>query len=160
MIHKIVEGVLVPRNIRADLPNTSFPADLSSTVLPDGYVWVEPTPAPSVGLFMQIEPSAPIRGEDGVWRQAWAIRPWTAEETALWRESVQCGPLQLRRALRQTGDYAAVVAALEQADEETQEAWEYASDIRRMDPTIEAMRRALGKTDEDVDQLFLLAQTF
>lgn len=75
------------------------------------------------------------------------------------RETMTCGPLQLRRALRQTGDYAAVVAAIGQADEETQEAWEYASEIRRLDPMIEAMRQALGKTAEEVDAIFELAVT-
>ena len=75
------------------------------------------------------------------------------------RLTMTCGPLQLRRALRQTGDYAAVVAALEQADEETQEAWEYASEVRRLDPMIEAMRLALGKSPEDVDAIFELAVT-
>lgn len=75
------------------------------------------------------------------------------------RLTMTCGPLQLRRALRQTGDYAAVVAALSQADEETKEAWEYASEVRRLDPMIEAMRQAMGRTPEEVDALFELAVT-
>ena len=75
------------------------------------------------------------------------------------RQGMVCGPLQLRRVLRQTGDYAAVVAALEQADEETQEAWEYASEVRRLDPMIESMRQAMGRTPEEVDAIFELAVT-
>lgn len=75
------------------------------------------------------------------------------------RLTMTCDPLQLRRALRQTGDYAAVVAAIAAADEETQEAWEYASEVRRLDPMIEGMRVALGKTEAEVDSLFELAQS-
>lgn len=75
------------------------------------------------------------------------------------RATMSCGPLQLRRALRQLGLYATVTAAIAQADEETQEAWEYASEVRRLDPIIEAMRLALGKTDAEVDAIFELAVT-
>ena len=75
------------------------------------------------------------------------------------RATMSCGPLQLRRALRQLGLYATIVAAIAQADEETQEAWEYASDVRRLDQMVESMRVALGKTDAEVDAIFELAVT-
>ena len=159
MIHKIIEDVPVPANLRADFPNTSFPADLSRAALPDGYVWVTQTPLPTPGQFELVEHAPPVQGEDGVWKQSWRVRPWTQEERQSWRETLVCGPLQMRRALRQTGDFAAVQAAMASADEETREAWEIASEIRRMDPMVEAMRQGLGKTAEEVDQLFLLAQT-
>jgi len=158
MIHKIIDGKLVPANLRADFPNTSFSADLSRAVLPDGYVWVAPSAPPECGQFERVEPAEPAQ-IDGVWTQQWAIVPWAPEEVQAWRSGLSCGPLQLRRALRQLGMMATVQAAMAQADEETQEAWEYASEIRRADPMIEAVRVALGKTDEEVDSLFLLAQT-
>ena len=105
-----------------------------------------------------------IRWTDSRSKPTWAelvavADGFAAADLLAMRQGMVCGPLQLRRALRQTGDYAAVVAALEQADEETQEAWEYASEIRRLDPMIESMRQALGKSPEEVDGLFALAVT-
>lgn len=158
MIHKIIDGFPVPANLRADFPNTSFPADLSVAVLPNGYVWVMPATPPQCGQFERVEQAAPVQ-IDGVWAQSWSIIPWSADEVQAWRSGLSCGPLQLRRALRQLGLAAAVKTAMAQADEEAQEDWEYASEIRRMEPMIEAMRRGLGNTAEEVDQLFLLAQT-
>jgi hypothetical protein len=159
MIYKIVDGIPVLANLRRDFPTTSFPVDLSTAQLPDGYVWAESTAPPACGKFERAERVAPIQGEDGTWRQAWQIVSWTDDEMQAWRAGLMCGPLQLRRALRQTGDHAAVQAAIVQADEEMQEAWEYASEIWRTEPMIETMRGALGKTAEEVDDLFLLAQT-
>ena len=159
MIHKIIDGPPTPANLWTDFPNTSFPADLSRAALPDGYVWVIQTAQPIPGQFELVEHAPPVQGEDGVWRQSWRVRPWTSEERQSWRESLVCGPLQMRRALRQTGDFAAVQAAMASADEETREAWEIASEIWRKEPMIEAVRLVLGKTAEEVDEIFLLAQT-
>jgi hypothetical protein len=75
------------------------------------------------------------------------------------RAQMTCGPLQLRRALRQLGLYATITAAIAVADEETQEAWEYASEVRRLDPMIESLRLGLGRTDAEVDAIFELAVT-
>jgi hypothetical protein len=159
MIYKKVSGKYVRADLRADFPNTSFPATMSRAPLPDGYVWVAPSPQPFTGPFESCEEIQPFQDSKGAWRQAWTTRPWSENERAAWRETTSCGPLQMRKALRQTGDYAAVTAAMAQADEETQEAWEYASEVRRTDPMIEAMRLVLGKTAEEVDNLFLLAQS-
>lgn len=79
MINKITDGIPTQANLRADFPNTSFPADLSSAVLPDGYVWVTPTTPPQCGQFERVEQSVPAQ-VDGVWMQQWRIVPWSAEE--------------------------------------------------------------------------------
>ena len=52
-----------------------------------------------------------------------------------------------------------MTAAVAAADEETQEAWEYASEVRRLDSFVEGMRLVLGKTHEEVDAIFDLAVT-
>lgn len=79
MIHKIIDGIPVPANMRADFPNTSFPADLSMAVLPDGYVWVAPSTPPECGQFERVEQAAPVL-DDGVWTQGWQVVPWIADE--------------------------------------------------------------------------------
>jgi len=97
-------------------------------------------------------------------KPAWAdlvevAEGFAAADLAAKRLDMSVGPLQLRKALRQTGDYAAVIAIIAQADEETQEAWEYASEVRRLNPMIEGVRIILNKTPEEVDALFELAST-
>lgn len=89
---------------------------------------------------------------------------WAAEEATRiideHRRGLVCGPLQFRKALRAAGLHAAAVAYVNGADEETQEAWEYAGEFKRLDPFILAAQVALDKTDEEVDALFQLALTF
>ena len=76
------------------------------------------------------------------------------------RAAMSCGPLQIRKALRSLGLYESVKTMMNAADEETKEEWEYASEFKRLNPTVLAMQAALGKTDEEVDALFQLALTF
>lgn len=79
MIYKITNRALVPAHLRADCPNTSFPADLSRAVLPDGYVWVTPTTPPQCGQFERVMPAEPVQ-IDGRWVQGWQVVPWAPEE--------------------------------------------------------------------------------
>lgn len=83
-----------------------------------------------------------------------------AAELQAWRESTECGPLQFRRALRQMGEMETIDAFMGAAPEEVVEAWEYATRIVRLDPLVLALQQQLGRTDEEVDDLFRLALTF
>ena len=84
----------------------------------------------------------------------------TTVDIEAYRRGLVVGPLQFRKALRAAGLHAAAVAYVDGADEETQEAWEYAGEFKRLDPFILAAQVALDKTDEEVDALFQLALTF
>ena len=75
------------------------------------------------------------------------------------RTIMTCGALQFRKALRQLGKMDAVKSYVEQADEETQEAWEYATEFKRLDPFIVGGMAALGVSDAEVDAVFELAVT-
>lgn len=79
MVHKIIDGIPVPASLKRDFPNTSFPADLSVAVLPDGYVWVAPSTPPECGQFERVVPADAVQ-IDGKWVQGWQIVPWTPEE--------------------------------------------------------------------------------
>lgn len=83
-----------------------------------------------------------------------------AIELAAWRDALSCGPLQLRRALRAMELMPIIKAYIETAPEEVVEAWEYASEFRRMDPFILAVQAELSRSDAEVDDLFRLALTF
>ena len=82
------------------------------------------------------------------------------EVVVLKRAAMSCGPLQIRKALRVAGLHQLVVGFIETADEEIQEAWEYAGEFKRLDPLVLGVQQALGKTDEEVDAIFQLALTF
>lgn len=163
MVYREVGGVFKPSNIKKDFPNTSFPADLSKAVLPEKYIWAEPVPAPVVGPYESEAKGDPEEYEPGKWRETWVITHWTEEEIAAYkaerRQTMSCGPWQLRQALRAVGLYETIKAAMESADELTQEAWEYASEYKRLSPLVEGLRISLGKSDDEVDAIFELAMT-
>lgn len=75
------------------------------------------------------------------------------------RQSMHCGPLEIRRALRQSGLLSSIKDFMKTAPEEVTVAWEYASVFKRMDPLVLALQASLGKTDEEVDAIFELANT-
>lgn len=72
---------------------------------------------------------------------------------------ISVSPLQIRKALRQTGLNKAADAFVETLSEEAQEEWEYATAVDRDHPFIVAATVALGKTEADLDDLFRLAAT-
>lgn len=105
-----------------------------------------------------------IRWDDPRNKPAWAdlvaiAEGFAAADLLAMRQGMQCGALQFRKALRAFGKMDAVKAYVEQADEETQEAWEYATSFTRLDPFITVGMAALGVSDEEVDAVFELAIT-
>lgn len=68
-------------------------------------------------------------------------------------------PLQIRKALRKVGLKEAVDTLLANVSEDVAEEWEYATAIDRNNPTLLAAAQGLGMTDEQVDDLFRLAET-
>lgn len=68
-------------------------------------------------------------------------------------------PLQARKALRQAGVYDTFKTMMDVADEETQEEWEYCTVVLRTNPLIAQFGTALGFTEKQLDDLFILAAT-
>lgn len=68
-------------------------------------------------------------------------------------------PLQARRALRASGIKATVDAYVATLSEEEQETWEYAIEVRRNNAIIAAGAAALGMTEQQIDNLFILGAT-
>lgn len=69
-------------------------------------------------------------------------------------------PLQMRKALRAAGLKPIIDAAMTKAPDEVREEWEYATVVLRDNATLEALAKSIGKTDEELDELFRLAATF
>ncbi|MND05224.1 hypothetical protein D3C83_258770 [compost metagenome] len=52
-----------------------------------------------------------------------------------------------------------VEAAIGQADQDTKDAWEYSIGVERAHPMVKAMAQALGRTEQEINDLFRLAAT-
>jgi hypothetical protein len=66
---------------------------------------------------------------------------------------------QIRKVLTASGLRAQVEAAVLAADQDTQDAWHYASNFQRDDPILNAMAVSLGITPKDLDNMFDLGIT-
>lgn len=69
-------------------------------------------------------------------------------------------PLQIRRALNASGMRGMVEAALVTAPQDAKDAWEFATEIKRDDATLNAMAADLGMTPAQIDGLFTLAASY
>lgn len=69
-------------------------------------------------------------------------------------------PLQIRRALNASGMRGMVEAALVAAPQDAKDAWEFATEIKRDDATLNAMAADLGMTPTQIDGLFTLAASY
>ena len=150
--------------LKKDNPGTSFPETMSEERLAEWSVYrVLPNSAPAVDDTKNCAEGTPTL-VDGAWTQTWIVTDATpeqiAERLAEQRQRMVVSPLQMRRALRQQGLADAVAAYVAAQDADTQDAWEYAVEIRRTDALIVQAASALGKTEAEIDDLFRLAATF
>ena len=65
-------------------------------------------------------------------------------------------PWQMRKALNQLGLREQVETAVAAGNQDVKDAWEFATSFVRTDPLVVAMQSVLGKTDAEVDALFML----
>lgn len=66
---------------------------------------------------------------------------------------------QARLALLQSNLLSTVTAAIEAGSEADKITWEYATEVRRDDSLVQNLAVSLGLTEEDVDNLFVLASS-
>lgn len=91
--------------------------------------------------------------------------PITIDKNLLKTKKVQAVSMrQARRALLQQNLLSAVQPAIDSLPSPEKEAaqidWEYAQEVKRSDPLVQSLAVALELTEEDLDNLFLLASTF
>ena len=75
------------------------------------------------------------------------------------RSIMECSAWQFRRALNQLGLRAAVETAVAAADQDTKDMWEFATTYKRLHPLIISFGVALGQSEQDLDDLFALANS-
>lgn len=92
------------------------------------------------------------------------IRPYTPDEIAAIEEQANpvptaVTPRQFRLALNQLSLREAVEAAVAASDQDTKDTWEFATEVRRDNPELNAMAEALGLSPSQLDDIFILANT-
>ena len=114
-----------------EVPEPPVPEDYS----PDYYFREEVAEAP----YVVYTPKSPEQVRQARLARIPSITPW-----------------QIRKALNQLGLRDAIEQAVASADQTTKDAWEFATSFVRTDPLVVAMQSVLGKTDAEVDALFML----
>lgn len=167
--------------VKRDNPNVSLPSVWTSATLDAlgvDAVLESPKPAPSGDYKLVVRDGVEFVGTN--WVQAWKevdqfveytneedvvvtveeqIAAYEAQKAAERRATMTCTPRQARLALASQGLYEAVQTSVVAISDEARIEWEYATTIERTSPLIDAMKGALGMTDEDLDNLFALAVT-
>lgn len=158
---KIQDGTPVPysfEELRSDNPNVSFAFPPSSESLVDFSVYVLNQDDYPEG-FDVIDPG-PIENRDGEWWQTWIGRDATPEE---YRPEMVVTMRQARLALAEQGLLSQVQDAISLIPEpdktKIEIEWEYASEVDRNSSWVSVLQPALGVTDEQIDDLFILART-
>ena len=125
-----------------------------------GYAVVAETERPAGDVVTEGQPEQ----RDGVWYQTWEVREFTAEEIEEQRKAQIPASVTMRQArLAMLGagildDVEAAIAAMEGDEGRAARIdWEYALDVRRDWPLINALGSQLGLTEQQIDDLFVAA---
>ena len=158
-------GQVVSENeFRAMHRNVSFPAVLSAGVLEDfGADAVLAAPAPTVTDTQAAHRDGVTRDALGNWVYAWAVRELTPEEIEARKPPVPQSVTmrQARLALLESGRLAEVSLIISSLPSPQKDMalieWEYALYVERQNPLFIQIAMALGLTQKQVDDLFIVA---
>lgn len=150
--------------VRADFPQTSFPSALSPQVLAEHGIYpVTQTSPPEHSAATHVVEAAPPAEVDGQWTQQWTIRELTPEEVtdqaAARRAGMRCSRAQGQLALLQAGVLDALDAWVATQSRATQIEYAARGEWSRDWPLVATGATALGLTEAQVDDLFILAAT-
>jgi hypothetical protein len=158
MYIKLIDGKAASysrRQLQADNPNVSFPQNINEDTLAEygAYIYtVDPKPAGDVIVYAGFEQ------RNGKWFKTWSARDYTDAEK---RSQMVVTARQARLALAAAGKLSSVadaIAAIAEPDKTLVSIeWEYATTVERTSPWIDALRPALGLTEEELDALFVQA---
>lgn len=144
---------------KVDFPLTSFPTPRDGIDFPEhGIYWVHPTEPPEYDPETEQVVEGQPEQVEGQWRQTWTVEPLPPEPVP---QAVTMR--QARLALLQIGKLAAVDTAIDSLPDPDKSAarieWEYSQEVQRDKPFVSMLAPALGLTEEDLDNLFVLAST-
>jgi hypothetical protein len=163
--------------IRSLYPNTSFG---NPFIPPEEYAFIFPSPLPSINALTQkVTQAAPELTVLGHWEERWSISDiyeeftdendvvitkLQQEEAAVEAQRKATVPKvvtmrQARLALLASGLLETVESAITGAGPAAKIEWEYAQEVQRAAGLVPAMATALGMTELQLDNLFILAST-
>ena len=176
LINLVTKQELTDSEFRAAHSNTSFGPVIDYASF--GYAVVYPTPQPVHDPVTQTVRRLPaVLTDKGHYEQAWEVVPrfseytdaedvlhTVAEQEAAAIEADRKSKVpqvitirQARLALLAAGLLDSVEAAVAAGDRTVQIEWEYVTELRRDWPTLVALAGALGLTELQVDELFIMA---
>ena len=156
-----------PAQLREEHPNTSFPKELTPECLEGfDYSFAEVDPTPAYDTETQRIEFEIVERDGGYAKQATVVQI-PAEEINLavqnWRENTSVTMRQARLALLSSGQLSAVDSAIASMPEGQREVaeieWEYGSTVERLSPLVAGLTPALGFTEEEMDDLFKVAES-
>ena len=120
------------------------------------------TPAPTPSQDVQDNPEHYIRTESAAAPYiTWERR--SDEQIAQMKraemDNLVISPWQLRKVLNHLALRDAVEAAVASANLVTRDGWEFAVEFRRNDPLVAAIGSLLGKSESEIDEIFIKALT-
>ena len=124
-----------------------------------------PTPQPDYDYMTQNISLEWVETDDAI-TETWTITEKTdeqkAEVLAESRKQIAVTMRQARLALLQKGLLSSVdaaIAGLPEGKEAAEIQWEYGSEVQRLSPLVVGLMPALGMSEEEIDDLFVLAST-
>ena len=87
------------------------------------------------------------------------FEPPVQDPLEAWRESTSLGPVQMRRALRESNLKEAVDVFVSAQSLDIQEDWQVTTSFKRLDSMVLAAQDYIGLSDDSVDELFRLGLT-
>jgi hypothetical protein len=155
-------------SLQAENPYTNFGPDpdiaaifpLTETAITNGYSLVEvhyqPQPQFNSDTQVCVQGNQPIYLNDA-WVIEWTVRDLTDAERIAKMPTVT--DLQFRLALNQLGLREAADTYINSASQDVKDWWDRALNFQFTNPMLQAAMTALGKTQNDLEQLFKLAKT-
>lgn len=175
LLNLTTQEIISVDDFKAQNPNTSFPISITAEIYEHyGFAPVYDAPQPTITETQKVIEVTPVLTDKGHYEQAYQVIDLTAEElTALadakaaqleqTRNSQVASMRQARLALHAQdllGTVNAAVSSLSGADAvPVQIAWEYATEVKRVDPLVQSLATALSWTAEQLDELFAVAAT-
>lgn len=151
------------QDIRKLFPNISFAQQFTP---PDGYLYIFPAPSNHDPITQEAVQTTPELTGLGHWEQRWTITNIAPEVIAERAEAARIAaipisvtPRQIRQALTAAQLRTQVEGAIAVANQDTKDWYEYATEFRRDHPSVAALAYALGVTDLQLDNLWILAAT-
>lgn len=108
----------------------------------------------------------PIEQDGASWYQRWAVVPMSSQEVIDYKKSVVPSGVTMRQArlaLLSADKLAGVQAVIDSLPEpqktKAQIEWDYSQEVQRLNGFVAVIGPALGLTEDQIDDLFILAAT-